>query len=268
MLGLTRVAAICWLLTLAAPAQQVAPTGVIAGRAAYSGNPVAGVTVTVVGPAGQWKAVTKQDGTYRFEQIRPGIYRLDAFLPGFRRVQFDSISVGANETATRDIDLKLAVFVEGHRLEPADGVIGALREAAVIIHLEIAEVLGPHLINKDSVLATGYVAKVHAVVKTDQPAVATGSSIKFDQLFAGRMTVDGQAIVGFEPPYERGQSLLAFLRRNPDSTLSDLAGETFMLPVAKGFVVLDNLPRTKEDGLRPFMPIGEALAALRKLLPR
>ena len=239
--------------------------GAVTGRALQNGGPIAGVMITLAGPAGQSKAVTAADGTYHMENVRPGSYRLDAWLPGFRRVTLESVTVAAGQTITQDVIMRPAIFVEGRAAIP-DGLRGALRDAAVVAHIEITDALGPLLINNESVLVSRYAARVLAVVKTDQPAVAAGATMTFDQLYAGRMNVGGTAIVGFEQPYQRGQSFVAFLRRNPDSSLSDLAGDSFMLPAAKGFVVLNNLPDPAKDGLRPYMPVHECLAVFRKIL--
>ena len=148
---------------------------------------------------------------------------------------------------------------------PADGVVGALRAASVVAHIEITNSLGPRLVHGDSIVGTRFVGKAISVVKTDRPGIADGSTVTFDQRFAGRVMGDGRPVIGLEPPFEMG-GYVAFLRRYSDGTLEDFAGEALMLPVAKGFVLLGAGPFPKDSGLKAQMPLAECLAALRKLL--
>lgn len=158
------------------------------------------------------------------------------------------------------------VLIQGLDEVQADGIVGALRDANVVLHLEITNSLGPRLLRGESIVGTRFVAKAISVVKTDRPITA-GSTVAFDQRFAGRFVVDGRPLIGLEQPYETG-AYIAFLRRSPDATLEDFAGESYMFPVSKGFVVIPEPGRLAEAGLRRNMPLEECLAALRKLVGR
>ena len=164
----------------------------------------------------------------------------------------------------QDGEMQLGLVLQSQDELPRDGVTGAVRDASVVAHLEITESHGPGLRNALHV-ATAYRARVLSVVKADQPGITPGSTLTFDQRFAGTVRVDGRSFVGLEQPYVPGQGFIAFLRRNQNAALEDLAGDAFMFPASKGFVLVHQ-PGSPDSGLRPTMKTDEALAALRKLL--
>jgi hypothetical protein len=149
---------------------------------------------------------------------------------------------------------------------PPDGIAGGLREAAIVVHLEITQALGTRLRNHDSWMVTEHRAKVLAVVKSDRDDIVVGKEILFDQDAAGEWLENGQRSVGIETPYRPGFAFVAFLGRNPDSTLVEYRGMHYMWPASKGFVIIENPGGTMPPGLRGRMPLEECLAVLRKLI--
>ncbi len=150
---------------------------------------------------------------------------------------------------------------------PPDGIPGGLREAAIVVHLEITESLGTRRRNNESWMVTEHRAKVLAVVKADRAGIVVGKEILFDQDAAGEWLENGQRSVGIETPYRPGSAFVAFLRRHADSTLVEYRGMHYMWPASKGFVIIENSSGAMPSGLRGRMTVEECLAALRKLAP-
>lgn len=149
---------------------------------------------------------------------------------------------------------------------PPDGILGGLREASVVVHLEITQSLGTRLRNNESWMVTEHRAKVLAVVKADRGDIVVGKEILFDQDAAGEWLENGQRSVGIETPYRPGLGFVAFLKRNPDSTLAEYRGMSYMWPASKGFVIIETPTAAMPAGLRSRMPVEECLAVLRKLV--
>lgn len=259
---------------LLAASQQAPEGGVLAGQGGTiigrvvdgSGGVLPGVTVTVSGSGTDRKVVTDRYGEYRVEGLPPGTYRLEATLAGFRPAVVESVAV-SGKTSTVDIRMRLGILALSHFVLPSDGVPGALREAAVVAQLQITESLGTRLRNNDSSIAVEHRARIVAVVKADRPEIAADREILFDQPDAGEWFENGaRTAVGIEAPYDKGSSFIAFLRRNPDGTLSEAFGPSYMFPAAKGFVIVPHPTGTLPPGLRSPMPVDECLSALRKVL--
>jgi hypothetical protein len=263
MLGMSRAVAIAALLTLAVGAAQQPQTGAIAGTVAdRSGGVLPGVVITVTGPSVA-KGVTNARGEYRIDNLLPGEYRLEASLPGFRSGGA-TVTVSAGATTKSDVGLRLGLLSTIHYALPQDGISGAVREADVIAHIRLTGIARTRLLN-DSMIVTDHDSTVLAVVKADAPSIVPGASLRFAQDNAGEWSEPGYRDRGLEMPYRPGDSFLAFLRRNKDSSLGESWGEWYMWPVKQGFVVIESV-NPLPAGLRSAMPIDEALAALRKLL--
>src|SRR4029450_3355008 len=86
-------------------------TGIITDS---SGATLPGVTVNLSGPAmmGTQTAVTADDGRYRFVAVPPGEYTLACELQGFSTVTREGIKIGANFTATINIQMGVAAVEE------------------------------------------------------------------------------------------------------------------------------------------------------------
>jgi hypothetical protein len=239
-------------------------TGAIAGTVTdASGGVLPGVTIAVTGPSAT-KGVTNARGEYRFDNLSPGEYRLEATLPGFRPGRA-TLAVSAGVTTKHDVALRLGLLYIVDYVMPRDGVPGALREADVVAQIRLNRPVGVRVVN-DAIIVTDHEATVVSVVKTDQPGIVPGASMRFAQEGAGTWVEDGYRAMGAEKPYGPGDSFVAFLRRNKDSTLTEYRGEAFMWPVKQGFVI--PVYSAGASGLRAHMPVDEALAALRKLLTR
>lgn len=136
--------AIC-VVALAAstlPAQRVAgpARGRIAGRVVdgQSGQPIAGVQIEIVGQT--VGAQTDLDGRYRTGSLPVGRYSVRARRIGLRPVQYDSIAVTADQTATVNFSLSTAavtlaaVTISGEsadRTSSTAALLGIQQKAAV-----------------------------------------------------------------------------------------------------------------------------------------
>ncbi len=244
-------------------AQQV-QTGAIAGVVTdASGGVLPGVTITLTGARSD-KTVSNARGEYRFEKVATGEYRIEATLPGFRR-GVAAVRVIEGATAKVDLLLRLGFLSIVDYVMPADGVRGAVKEADVIAEIRVTGRSRTRLSDGGSLIVTDHDATVIKVVKADNGNVVPGSAIQFGQENAGEWVEDGYRAQGMEQLYRPGDSYLAFLRRNKDSTLSEFRGHWFMWPVKQGFTMIES-PNLASFGLRSPMPVDEALAALRKLL--
>lgn len=90
-------------------------TGAMRGRATdATGAPVAGVTVTIVSPSlmGEQKAVTKDDGYFRFPALPPGPYGALFEHPSFKPVVRPAIRVGLGLTATANATMQSAEVIQ------------------------------------------------------------------------------------------------------------------------------------------------------------
>ncbi|MCC6525143.1 MAG: TonB-dependent receptor [Polyangiaceae bacterium] len=113
-----------------APAEPAGPepaavkTGVLSGKVLIQAidEPLAGATVTMVGPGGvpRVTVVTGVDGTFSFPDLLPGAYQLGVSAPGY--VDFsatEDVEAGAESIATYRVSAELAgaieVTVEGDR---------------------------------------------------------------------------------------------------------------------------------------------------------
>ena len=260
-MGLSRTLAIAALLAALWSAQQP-QTGVIAGRVTdTSGGVMPGVTVTVTGSGAPKKAVTSRNGDYTVDNLPAGVYRIEMYLPGFRRAVTESVKVEPGRSTTHDVTLRLGP------LSIVDYVHVPIREAvsraAVVAHLRITRSMDPRFAdaNRERVV-TDHQATVLGVVKSDQPEIAEQSPVQFTQSGAGFLIDAGERVVGPETPYSVGSSYILFFQRQADGRLVTFAGPqlTFLVS-ASGGVTIRDLP-----GGRPDMPVGEAVAALKKLV--
>jgi hypothetical protein len=263
MLELTRTISLVLLSVLATGAQQP-HTGAIAGTVTdTSGGVLPGVTLTLTGPRSD-KTVSNARGEYRFENVPIGEYRIEAILPGFRR-SVATVTLTEGATTKTDIVLRLGLLSIVDYVMPKDGVQGAVREADVVAQIRVTGTAPTRLASGESRIVTDHDAVVVSVVKADTPNLVPGSPLRFGQDNAGEWFEEGYRARGMEVPYRPGDSILAFLMRNKDATLSEFRGQWYMWPVKQGFVVID-APNLSSFGLRSPMPVDEALSALRKLL--
>jgi hypothetical protein len=104
------------LTASASPAQTTsATTGAATGAVTdSSGGTLPGVTVNLSGPSmmGVQTVVTAEEGRYRFVAVPPGEYKLVFELPGFSTVAREGIKIGANFTATINIQMGVATLEE------------------------------------------------------------------------------------------------------------------------------------------------------------
>jgi hypothetical protein len=236
----------------------------IAGRIKdASGGVLPGVVVTMSGPKGAQTATTTAGGTYRIDGLVPGEYAIEATLPGFRPAR-TTVTVTEGRVTRTNLSLRLGFFSIVDYVMPS-GIGAALREADVVVHIRVTRALGVRLVN-EIMIVTDFEAAVMSVVKSDAKEVANGGTLRFAQDNAGVWTEEGYRSVGGETPYAAGDSFIAFMRRNKDSSLSEYRGEAYMWPAKQGFVLPLNPVGPLPTGLRSPMPVDEAVAALRKLL--
>jgi hypothetical protein len=108
---------LCLALLLCLPAfSQMNLTGTIGGRAQDSiGSIIPGVDVTITSPAmigGARKAVTDEQGVYRFELLAVGTYRVSFALPGFKTLNLDGVDVTSGSTRTINGAMEVATGAE------------------------------------------------------------------------------------------------------------------------------------------------------------
>ncbi len=111
ILACTFAALVCLALPSTVHAQS-AFTGIVKDA---TGAVLPGVTVEASSPALIEKvrsATTDGNGTYRIENLRPGVYSLTFNLPGFSMVKRDGLELGGNFTATINAELKVGAMEE------------------------------------------------------------------------------------------------------------------------------------------------------------
>ena len=258
-----RVSLLAAFIAASLTSAQQPQTGAIAGTITdTSGGGLPGVTITLVGPK-SGKAVTSATGEYRIDDLIVGEYRVEATLPGFRK-GVATVTVQQGVTTKADIALRLGLLSIVDYIMPKDGVQGAVREAAVVAQIRLTGIARTRLAEGESLIVTDHDSTVLTVVKADAPGIVPGSALRFGQNNAGLWVEEGYRAVGLERPYSPGDSFVAFLMRDKDSSLREFRGEWYMWPVKQGFVVIETPGPL--SGLRSPMPVDEALAALRKLL--
>src|SRR5437016_4882274 len=80
-----------------------------------TGAVLPGVTIEASSPAlieRVRSATTDANGTYKIENLRPGVYTLTFNLPGFSSVKRDGVELASNFTATINADLKVGAMEE------------------------------------------------------------------------------------------------------------------------------------------------------------
>ena len=252
-------ATLCATLSSAPQAQ----TGAIAGTLTDpSGGVLPGVTIILVGPK-SGKAVTNARGEYRIDDLIVGEYRVEATLPGFRK-GLAAVTVKEGATTKADIPLRLGLFSIVDYVMPA-GVAEAIRESDVVAYVRLTVAAGVRIVN-DAMIVTDHDATIESVVKADAPSIVAGSSLRFAQDSAGQWVEPGYKATGWEAPYQPGDALVVFLKRNHDKTLGEYRGNAYMWRAKQGFVMPVNPVGPLPPGLRSPMPVDEALAVLRKFL--
>ena len=91
-----------------------------------SGAVLPGVTVEASSPALIEKvrsAVTDENGVYRIIDLRPGIYTLTYALPGFNTITRTGVELGANFTATINVDMTVGQLQESITVTGASPVV-------------------------------------------------------------------------------------------------------------------------------------------------
>src|ERR1044071_6917492 len=104
---LTAVAALVWVLAFPTMVRaQSAFAGVVKDT---TGAVLPGVTVEAASPAlieQVRTATTDANGTYKIENLRPGVYTITFSLPGFSSVKKEGVELASNFTATINGELK------------------------------------------------------------------------------------------------------------------------------------------------------------------
>src|SRR5256886_6911456 len=116
------VALACLALTTTARAQS-AFAGVVKDA---TGAVLPGVTVEASSPALIEKvrsATTDANGTYKIENLRPGIYSITFNLTGFSSVKKDAIELPSNFTSTINADLKVGAVEETVTVSGASPIV-------------------------------------------------------------------------------------------------------------------------------------------------
>src|SRR5215813_6134457 len=74
-----------------------------------TGAAVPNATVKLVGKETgiETQATTREDGYYRFVNVKPGVYTLNVEVSGFKRVVTNAITLGVSETSTQNIALQV-----------------------------------------------------------------------------------------------------------------------------------------------------------------
>src|SRR5262249_50701388 len=102
----------CFLALPTAARAQSAFAGVVKDA---TGAVLPGVTVEAASPVliEQVRSVsTDANGTYKIENLRPGVYTLTFSLPGFSTVKREGIELQSNFTATVNADMKVGAVEE------------------------------------------------------------------------------------------------------------------------------------------------------------
>ena len=107
---LIATAALITALSLTTTAQE----GVVGRAVDSTGQPLPGVTVTMMPTAGgeQRRATTAGDGSYRFEKVADGIYRVDFELPGFDVTRRNFVRVSNGSSTIADTTLRITALCE------------------------------------------------------------------------------------------------------------------------------------------------------------
>lgn len=111
-----RITSLRWLfavlavLALAGPAAAQLQTGDLYGTVVGAdGQPLPGVTVTLLGPGSPAVQVTDQTGKFRFLGLYPGTYKLTAEMEGFSTLEYPDIGVRVGGNTALEVTLSAAV---------------------------------------------------------------------------------------------------------------------------------------------------------------
>ena len=110
-----RVLLITTVLTMAAAPSAFAQSAIAGIVRDSSGGVLPGATVEAASAAlieGARTAVTDHDGSYKIENLRPGVYAVTFTLTGFRSVKRDQINLPTSFTATINAELSLGQLQE------------------------------------------------------------------------------------------------------------------------------------------------------------
>jgi hypothetical protein len=116
-------ASVCLLATSSIAQAQSAFVGTVRDT---SGAVMPGVTVEATSPVLIEKvrtAVTDENGVYRIVDLRPGVYTLTFSLPGFNTVTRSGVELGANFTATINVELGVGALEESITVSGAAPVV-------------------------------------------------------------------------------------------------------------------------------------------------
>ncbi len=112
------VAALVAQQPTAAPTATAELTGRVVDR---QGGVMPGVTVTLDGPSGARKDVTRSNGEYRLADIVPGTYTVRFELSGFATVSRPRLVLAGGQRATLTVALEVGPIVGGLQAEPPIG---------------------------------------------------------------------------------------------------------------------------------------------------
>jgi hypothetical protein len=245
------------------------PLGGIAGTVRSADGVLPGATVTATTGHSQYSAqftaaLTGTSGRYRLGGLPPGTYRVEAQAGGMRRAVAESIVVRAGVDTDCDLILEPGILTVVDYGSPDGGLAGALAKAAVVVHLRIAQIMGPRLLGEPwRELTTEHVARILAVLKDADRGLTPGSTSRFWQAEAGEWTEDGQRYVGENKPYRLGDEFVGLFKWDQERRLREFVGGHFMFRVIDGRVRYQAEPA---PGIQDGMPVDGFIAALRKLI--
>jgi hypothetical protein len=227
----TRRAARATLLLLALSAALAAalPVARLSGRVLdEQGQPLPGVTVTIDGPDGQRRVVTRDDGRFALDGLVPGGYGVTFDLVGFVE-QHREIAVEAGAVVTLYVALSVGAVEPDLVVTPPSELIA---EATAIGHLRIERTAPPEPCGQAS-------GALHRAAVLGVARGHLASSIAYRQGGVGYCRTAAGQVMAPEALLVPGDELLVLLRgqpgRRPHAASRDRRPDRAGLrPVARG----------------------------------
>ena len=259
-----RAVLVVWLVLAPIAGLAQPDTGAIGGRVNDDAGGVLGVRVTVLAAAVAKETVTGADGRFLIPGLPAGTYRLRAELAGFRPNTIENVVVRAGATTDVRVALRAGFRANNDYVLPADGIAGAMREAAEVLHVRVRSLIGSGpLGTAANIVGTEYEAVVLETIKPGSAVRAANTFVKFWQHDAGRVVEEGRNYLGQFRVIAPGESAIVLLRSDSARGLTTYADPRYLMSTAKGVVTsLGSADARVPDG----MPVDKAIETLRGLL--